>query len=655
MNAFKQKFLGPLAPVAFLALLGLSVFSVNRLVLTLVYWDRVQVVEHFWWLFPIGLRMDVIALSLLLPIPSALLLLLPNIKHRANRFALAALLTAIGLFMVFMEAASLPFVQQFDSRPNRIFVDYLRYPAEVLGTIWKIHKPEILVTLALLIITGRWIWRTTHRALEQHQPWSWTKRLAVLPLVLVLLVAGARSSFGVRPANISTAAFSTDHLVNELALNSAYTVGYAVYRRRNEADAVQLYGAMPLDEAAARVQRQSLLPAKSFTNGAYPTLHTAVSTHPQPRPYNLVIFLQESLGAEYVGTLGGLPLTPNIDALSKEGLLFTNLYSTGTRTVRGIEAMVTGFFPSPSASVLKLGHSQTGFFTVAELLRRAGYATEFIYGGASHFDNMAGFMLGNGFQQVIDERDFEHPAFQGTWGVSDEDLVRRANDTFVAHGDQPFFALMLSTSNHEPFEYPAGRFELYEQPPNTVNNAIKYADYAIGEFFRLAKKEKYFQNTVFIVVADHNTRVYGVDLVPINKFHIPALIIGPDVKPQRYNKVASQVDLLPTLLDLIGMNTEHPMMGHNIFTLPPDYPGHALMQYNNEHAYMLGDQVVIHEPYKPAKQFRYREGRLLPETLDPELERDALTDVVLPYLLYNERRYALPTGSGPGHTVQLAR
>ena len=633
--------LGPLAPVAFFALLGLTVFFAGRLMLTLAYWERVQAVENFWWLFPIGLRMDVVSLSMVMLIPAIVLLLLPVLKHRPSSLAIAALFTTLGCFLVFMEAASLPFVQQFDSRPNRIFVDYLIYPVEVLGMIWKIHKLEIFATLVLLIFTGRWIWRTTRRLIEQQPAWSWSRRLLVLPVLIILFVLGGRSSLGVRPANISTAAFSSDPLVNELALNSAYTLAYAVYRQRNEADVTQLYGALPPEEAILRVRRHSLLAANSFTNSAYPTLHTATSTHPQSRPFNLVIFLQESLGAEYVGALGGLPLTPHLDALSKEGLFFTQMYSTGTRTVRGIEALITGFLPTPSASVLKLDHAQRNFFTVAELLRRRGYATEFIYGGAGHFDNMAGFMLGNGFQKVIDERDFIDPVFHGTWGVSDEDLVQRAHATFVAHGDQPFFALMLSTTNHEPFEFPEGRIKLHEQPANTVHNAMKYADYAIGEFFRLAKQEPYFKNTVFVVVADHNTRVYGADLVPVSKFHIPALIIGPDVKPQRYDKVASQIDLLPTLLDLMGLDTEHPMIGRNIFTLPADDPGHAIMQYNNAHAFMVGNQVMIHEPYKPPAQFVYQNGRLSPVPLNPELQRDALAHLVLPDTLYNERRYTL--------------
>lgn len=632
---------GPLAPIAFFALLGLAVFFTSRLVLTLVYWERVQAVEHFWWLFPIGLRMDVIFLSMAMLIPALVLLLLPIHKYRSASLAGAALFTALGCFLVFMEAASLPFVQQFDSRPNRIFVDYLIYPVEVMGMIWKIHKLEIFVTLLLLIFSGRWIWRTTRRLIEQQSTWTWPRRLLVLPLVIILFVLGGRSSLGVRPANISTAAFSSDPLVNELALNSAYTLAYAVYRQRNEADVTQLYGALPLEEAVQRVRRHSLLAADSFTNSDYPTLHIAKSTHPQSRPFNLVIFLQESLGAEYVGALGGLPLTPHLDALSKEGLFFTQMYSTGTRTVRGIEALITGFPPTPHASVLKLDRAQRNFFTVAELLRRRGYATEFIYGGASHFDNMAGFMLGNGFQKVIDERDFTAPVFHGTWGVSDEDLVQRAHATFVAHGDQPFFALMLSTTNHEPFEFPEGRIQLHEQPANTVHNAMKYADYAIGEFFRLAKQEPYFKNTVFAVVADHNTRVYGADLVPVNKFHIPALIVGPGVTPQHYTKVTSQIDLLPTLLDLMGLDTEHPMIGRNIFTMPADDPGHAIMQYNNVHAFMTGNQVMIHEPYKAPAQFIYQNGHLTAVALNPELERDALAHLVLPNILYNERRYTL--------------
>ena len=222
-----------------------------------------------------------------------------------------------------------------------------------------------------------------------------------------------------------------------------------------------------------------------FTSAELPsqTFNTASN---QGKPKNLVILLQESLGAQFVGSLGGLPLTPNIDALSKEGWAFEQLYATGTRSVRGIEAVLTGFTPTPAQAVVKLGKSQTNFFTIADLLKQRGYDTSFIYGGESHFDNMRSFFLGNGFTTIVEQKDFKNPVFEGSWGASDEDLMAKANETFAAlHKEgKPFFSLVFSSSNHDPFEFPDNRIALYEQPKQTRNNAAKYADYAVGEFFK---------------------------------------------------------------------------------------------------------------------------------------------------------------------------
>jgi phosphoglycerol transferase MdoB-like AlkP superfamily enzyme len=170
---------------------------------------------------------------------------------------------------------------------------------------------------------------------------------------------------------------------------------------------------------------------------------------------------------------------------------------------------------------------------------------------------------------------------------------------------------------------------------------MKYADYAIGKFFELAKQEEYYKNTVFVVVADHNTRVYGADLLPVHKFRIPGLIIGPNVKPRRYEKLASQIDLLPTLLDLMGLETEHPMIGHNLLTLPEHVPGRAIMQYDRTHAFRVGDQVVINRPEMLPVQFEYQDERLNPTQLDAELARDALAHAQLPSVLYMKKIYRL--------------
>ena len=252
---------------------------------------------------------------------------------------------------------------------------------------------------------------------------------------------------------------------------------------------------------------------------------------------------------------------------------------------------------------------------------------------------MKSFFLGNGFESIYEQPKFASPEFLGTWGVSDEDLVRKANEVFVAHKDTPFFALLLSTSNHSPYEFPDGRIELYEQPKQTHLNAIKYADYAIGLFFELAKKEEYYKDTLFLVIADHNSHVRGNEMVPIPKFRIPGLLIGPDVPQGDFGKLASQIDMLPTILRFTGLTTEHPMVGRDLLALPDSVPGRAFMQFASNNAYRVGDDVVILRPDLPTLQFVYKDQNLIPAALNPELERDALAHAHLPWILYSEQLY----------------
>jgi phosphoglycerol transferase MdoB-like AlkP superfamily enzyme len=458
-------------------------------------------------------------------------------------------------------------------------------------------------------------------------------------LVIALMFMGARSTFGHRPANLSTASFSHNHLANELAVSSTYTLLNAIYMSLHEVGS-EMYGSMEWPEIQQRVSRYQEHPKAALPVALGQGIPAGT------RPPNVVIIVMESLGAGFVGSLGGLPLTPNLDRLSKQGLSFTQLYATGTRTVRGLEAIVTGFPPTPAQSVLKRPESQRDFFTLAALLRREGYGTDFIYGGVSNFDNMGRFFHQNGFDRVIEQKDYDQHAFQGTWGMSDEDLMIKAHATFLEHGDQPFFALLLTTSNHDPFEFPDGRIALHEQPKATRNNAVKYTDYAIGEFFKLAQTAPYWRNTVFLVVADHDARVFGADLVPIERFRIPGIIIGPGVPHRKETRIVSQIDLAPTLLGLMGIKREHPMIGRDILKMPADMPGRAMMQYADTNAFRVGDSVIIHQPHQRAKTYDYRNGRLLHRDSKPELEHDALAHLLWADTVYREHRYRLPVTRG---------
>ncbi len=639
------RFLGPLKPLGHFFLTALLALSLVRLGLIVWQWDRLTAVDGFWVVLALGIRMDTVLLCEITVVPAVLILALPNGVTGSKIFQLVLLLWLVlwtGVLTV-LESTTPAYISYFDSRPARIFFEYLVHPNEVMPLLLKGFTVSLVVSSVVLVVVVAALTKLVRSWIATSDEWSLRSKWLALPLVLLLLLLGGRSSLGHRPANVSTVAFSNDQLVNELALNSTYSLLYAVYRLRNEGNPADFYPKMALDEILHRVRMQIGQPLASFSDAAIPTLHPLDTQNASGQMKNLVIVLEESLGAQFVGKLGGLPITPELDKLSAEGIWFTRLYATGIRSARGIEAVTTGFPPTPARSVLKLGLSQGGFYSIAQTLKRLGYKSHFIYGGESDFDNMRGFLMNNGFDVTVDQKDYKDPAFRGSWGVSDEDLFDQADEIFSGMGEQPFFGLVFTSSFHSPFEFPDDRIELHEQPKNSKLNAVKYADYALGHFFKKARDSNYWHNTVFLVVADHDERVRGASLVPIASYHIPGLIMAADLEPRVYHRLASQIDLAPTLLGLLGIEAGVPMIGRNLLSLDDEDPGRAVMQFGNNHAFMVGDRVVIHQPDMAPMQFLYRDKTLHPVAdLDTELARDALAVALWPSIAYSEQQYRLP-------------
>lgn len=636
---------GPFAPLIAMLIIGLVVLSASRLSLIVWKFERVVSTDKLAEILLQGVRVDVMQLGLiaLIPLLLAPILALPQLFKLWQKFTYVWVVIALVL-LVFLEVATPGFINEYDVRPNRIFVEYLKYPNEVFSMLWRGFKLEIFATL-LVSSLAIWLAHSYMKPwLTLQSRWSATKLLIVWPLIFIITALGIRSSLGHRPANPAMFAITADSMVNSLVLNSAYSVTYASYNLMQESKSSDIYGKMP---------REKIFSLTGAKDSDIPTLTTLTPSQKRDKPLNLVIILQESLGATFVESLGGTPVTPNIERLKAQGIWFEQLYATGTRSVRGIEAVTAGFAPTPADSTVKLSKSQKNFFTLAALLEQRGYHTEFIYGGESHFDNMRSFFTGNGFNHIVEQKDYKNPVFVSSWGVSDEDLLNKTHEQLLAHhqAGKPFFTLAFSSSNHAPFEFPDGRIDLYEQPKGTDNNAVKYADYAIGEFFKKAQNSPYWKDTVFLIVADHDIRVRGVSLVPVERFHIPGLILGADIKPQRFTGMASQIDLPVTLLSLIGIAGQHPMTGRDLSSLAADTPGRAMMQYNDNFGWMEqtenGNQVVVLRSGKaPAHAVYDAKNKQLKETAAPEnaqlLEDRALANVLLPDLLYNEQRYRLP-------------
>ena len=645
-NDWRTRLATSLLPLYSIAWRLVLVLTVARVCLVLWQWDRVVDADMLTTVFLQGLRFDMVLLGMLLAPAIIVFPLLASSQVMVSvwRFLLRLYLPAAFLAAVFMELSTPSFIEQFDSRPNILFVEYLYHPKEVFATLWAAYRWPLILAIVFVAVIGVATRRAFSRTTARIQSTGFLPALAITPLLLVVCLGMVRSTLDHRPVNPSTVALSSDPLVNELALNSTYSLLYAVYETRHEDGGGIRYGDMDSETALSIVRQSMQVDSWDFTLPELPTLHQQRPGSHSGKPLNLVIIIEESLGAEFVGSLGGLDLTPNLDRYADHGLWFTNLYATGTRSVRGLEAIVSGFTPTSARSVVKLGKSQKNFFTLAEVLGRQGYDTSFIYGGEAQFDNMRRFFVNNGFDRIIDEKDYEDPVFTGSWGVSDEDLFNRAHEEFSGAHARPFFSLVFTSSNHSPYQYPDNRIQQFDAEKNTVNNAVKYADYALGQFLDKARKSAYWDDTIFLVVADHNSRVYGSEIVPVDRFHVPGLVLGGAITPAVIETVASQIDLAPTMLSLMGVESEHPMIGHDL-TQPAvaNAPGRAIMQFNGAQAYMQGDRVAVLQKDLPVLQFRYRDGQLVEtDEYDEALAQTAVAHATWSSMAYENSLYRLP-------------
>lgn len=631
-------------PLGCFALMALIVLQASRLVLVWLYAGHVAGPGTAIEIVLTGLRFDLVIVAYVCLLPLLVAIVAPGmvLLSRAWRMVLATWLCAWLVVLVFNEAATPSFMAEFGLRPNQIYVQYLNTPGLVLQTIWGSYRLSLVVGLLLTAVVGFLAGRILVRACARMASPTLPARIVILLPLLVVLGYMARGSMGHRPIGPANAALTNDQTANDLALNSTYSVAYSIRQMLHEQKALRGYGSMATPEVLARVRAAMQLPAGVFTNPKLPMDHALVPTAQFATRPNLVILLQESLGAEYFASLGGNPVAQQLETWRSRSFWFDKLYASGTRSARGIEAVVTGFLPTRTSSVIKLDGAQQDFYTLARTLKAQGYRTEFIYGGDASFDNMKRFFLNNGFDRVIDQHDLQQAAkFTTTWGVSDEDLYARVDQELRQHvaDGRPFFTLVFSTSNHPPYDFPDGRITLYEQPKRTRNNAARYADFAVGQFLENATRAPYWESTVFTLVADHASQTIGHQLVPVFSFHIPGFITGGPVEPRIVTRIAGQIDLLPTELSLMGIEATLPAPGIDQSRADLEGPGQAIMQFHDSAAYRVGDRVAVLEPQQPIRQFQVVDGDLKPAPVDPDFAKDALAYTVLPIIAYQKDWY----------------
>ncbi len=359
----------------------------------------------------------------------------------------------------------------------------------------------------------------------------------------------------------------------ELASNGPYQF-FAAFRN-NELDYTQFYASLDAAQAGAQMHQELAEPNARFQASEPEDIRRHISASGEPRKPNIILVTIESFSAKYMGSNGDpRNLTPNLDALRRESLYFNNFYATGTRTDRGLEAITLSIPPTPGRSIVKRIGRESGYGSLGQQLAAVGYDPVFVYGGRGYFDNMNAFFSGNGYrivdQSSVDESEI---GFKNAWGMADEDLYRQALK--LADADhakqQPFLLQLMTTSNHRPYTYPDGRIDI--PSGDGREGAVKYTDHAIAQFLREAKGKPWFDNTLFVFVADHTAGSAGVEDLPVSNYQIPLWIYAPKlIAPREDAQLASQIDLAPTLLGLLNLSYTSTFFGRDLLgedALPP--------------------------------------------------------------------------------------
>jgi phosphoglycerol transferase MdoB-like AlkP superfamily enzyme len=554
---------------------GVAIFTVvfvalsllTRIALTVKAWDIVDRDSGLAMAFVVGFAFDLLT-ALLASIPLTIwLTILPRSVFR-SRFHRAAVLGFlwIGLFLgVFVSASEWVFWHELGVRFNFIAVDYLVYTNEVIGNIWQSYPmPAILLGLALLATAGFWLVRRSGWIdVWLGSDTTLGKRFAAgLTLVAVPLAALALVSQSDIPE------FDNNNNL-ELAKNGVFSFFTAL--RSMELDYDAFYRTMDDRQALLRARRLTGSRNVDFRSAdPWDFVHRVENAGPE-RPFNIVQITVESLSTHFLGAFADpRGLTPNIDAIAGDGLLFARCFATGTRTTRGMEALTLSIPPTPGRSIIHRPE-HAGLFSLGSVLRDRGYETVFLYGGFSYFDNMHAFFSSNGYRVVdrnsVSAEDVTHAT---AWGACDEDLYRwtiREADRIHATG-APFHFFVMTTSNHRPYTYPDGRIDI--PSGSGREGAVKYTDFAIGEFFRAARTKPWFDNTLFVIVADHTASSAGKDELEVKRYRIPLILYAPSlIEPGMVMTQCSQVDVPPTILALLGMSYDSLFFGRDILDLQP--------------------------------------------------------------------------------------
>lgn len=524
--------------------------------------------------------------------------------------------------LVFTFFAEITFWEEFRSRFNFIAVDYLIYTYEVISNINESYPLPLLIsgvvaiTAAIVFIFQK---RKVFSQTFSYKPTIY-QRLSILAAVVTITLLFM--SF----VDNEDAEWSQNRYNNEISKSGIYSFFAAMRNNRIEYD--RYYTTIKNNDAFEIVKSELCGDQIKFTGHSILSIDRSVTHKGTPLHPNIVFILMESMSASFMKEFGNQSgITPHMDAIASEGIFFRNLYATGTRTVRGMEAVTLCIPPTPGQSIVKRPNNH-GLYTVASVFNEKGYNSSFFYGGDGYFDNMNRYFGGNGFtiydrglgsvlsddiRTIRHNIDDEEVTFENAWGVCDEDIyskMLKVADNNYKQG-RPFFNFVMTTSNHKPYTYPGEKIDI---PSGTGREgAVKYADYALGKMLEEAKGKAWFKNTVFVIVADHCASSAGKDEIDVANYHIPAIIYNLTDKKMSINKQCSQIDIFPTLFSLLRWDYRSNFFGNDI--LNGQYRERALIGTYIKLGLLRGNEIMVLSDQKKQTFYKWnkKDNNLIPK------------------------------------------
>ncbi|MCF4995027.1 sulfatase-like hydrolase/transferase [Pseudomonas syringae] len=634
------------------ALIMMVMFSVLRLAL-LVY-NREMILDTpaslFLEAFANGLRFD-IRLVVYLSIP--LLLALFSVRAMAARGFFRLWLTVVSSIALFLGLMEMDFYREFHQRLNGLVFQYVKEdPKTVMSMLWygfPVARYLLAWAVGTLILTLAF--KGADRLTRPRGPFSggsigtrqvapWYARLGVFFICLLICVTAARGTLRQGPPLRWGDVYTTDsNFANQLGLNGTLSLIAAAKSRMSE-DRDNVWKATVEQPVAQQTVRDMLLtPSDKLVDAdtaAVRRNYTPNADKTLPIK-NVVVILMESFAGHSVGVLGRPGnITPYFDQLSKEGLLFDRFFSNGTHTHQGMFATMACFPNLPGFEYLMQtpegSHKLSG---LPQLLSARDYDDVYVYNGDFAWDNQSGFFSNQGMTNFIGRNDFVNPVFSDpTWGVSDQDMFNRGLEELKARDGKdkkPFYALLQTLSNHTPYALPTPLPVERVTDRGSLNEhltAMRYSDWALGQFFEKARKEPYFKETLFVIVGDHGFgNEQQITEMDLGRFNVPMLMIAPGMQEkfgQLDHTVGTQIDIVPTIMGRIGGDVIHQCWGRDLLNLPEGDKGFGVIKPSGSDqtvALLTADRVLVLPKEMPPKLYQYElganpKGEVIPASAD---------------------------------------